>query len=215
MRISGISNSNFLSGNKTVNNNFTGYYDILRDGAKHPVENLEHAENIFNNLIIEIDLDKLFLKNQFFDAIKNVCNNSGLRGLFSKFIKSDNENPVIGYIIDSLKNNNIISIANNKNSSFDIISLSGKSKDIHLGFSAGKRKGYIEFYTDKKGDFFVDRTYGKDFFSRGFYSDTGTKKVDISSYEGGSPEKTYYNKDGSKPFFKNLFLGGTPVEGVY
>ena len=214
MKVNSI-NSSISAGYKVTNNSFTGYYDVLREGAQKPIADLKQAQYLFEDLIMEIELDNSIKKNQFFYTVKNLCANIRLRELFNKFIKSEQDNSLVRNLLDILKNKNIVSIANDKFSVFDIISLSGTPKDIHLGFGAGKRKGYIEFYTDKKGDVFVDRSYGKDFFTRGFYSDAGTKKVDISSYAGGSPEKTYYNKDGSKPFFKNLFLGGTPTEGIY
>ena len=214
MKVYGI-NPKFSANEKNKNYSFTGYYDILRETAKTPVKDLKHAQGIFNGLISGIETDNTIVKNQFFDAVKNLCNNTALKDIFNKLIKSEKENSAISYIMKSLRDFRIVSVANDNSSVLDIISLSGKSNDIRIGFGAGKRKGYIEFYTDKKGDVFVDRSYGKSFYSRGFYTETGTKKVDISIYEGGSPEKTYYNKDGSKPFFKNLFLGGTPTEGIY
>ena len=87
----------------------------------------------------------------------------------------------------------------------DIVNYSGSPEDMRIGFLSDKEKGGIEFYTDKKGDLFVEQTYDRNFLNRGFYSDTGSKKIEIESYAGGKPNRTYYNKDGSKPFFKNLF----------
>lgn len=215
MKISAIGNNVFYSNRTTYSPNFTGYYDVVLNGTKDSVKNIDNVEYLFGELIKEIDKDVFINKSAFFEKIKQIFKVGGLKGIFETLKKTSNNDILIDKVVKKAKNQGVVPIADSHGSIMDIISYGGNEKDIRLGFSAGLKKGNIEFYVDKKGDLFMDRSYGKKFVSTGFYSDTGTKKVEVTSYAGGKPDKIYYNKDGSKPFFKNWLLGGTPVEGMY
>ena len=194
---------------------FTGYYDVLKNGTKASVKTLKEAENLFGELISEIDKDVMITKTPFFDTIKNIFSERGLKGLFGILSQSTDSNCKVENLVKTVRNENIVQVAKQRGDVLDVTSYSSEPHDIHLGFGAGLKKGYIEFYADKKGNLFVDRTYGDDFISTGLYSDTGTKKVETISYGGGKPDTTYYNKDGTKPFFKNWLFGGTSVEPIF
>lgn len=73
----------------------------------------------------------------------------------------------------------------------------------------------VELYLDKKGDLTVEQQHGETNVITHFHSLTGHKKLVIESYGDGKPESTYYNKDGTKAFWKNFFYGGVPTEGIY
>jgi hypothetical protein len=195
--------------------NFTGYYDVILEGARTPIKNLDYAQYLFGNLINEIDKDVLIKKGRFFDGIKQIFKAKGLVECF-KTLKFSSDNCFsMKDFAKSVENSEILPIASQHGSIMDIINYGKGLKNFHMGFCSGLKRGSIEFYTDKKGDLFVDQCYGSNFMSTGFYSDAGTKKVEVYSYAGVKPEKTFYNKDGSKPFFKNWFLGGTAVEAIY
>ena len=195
--------------------NFCGYYDAIKVAARTPVKDVKVAEDLFQKLITEIDSDKQIVKNQYFQPLKKLYEMVGLKGLFFALKGVSENDSLIGSMIKMVKNGDFVSAAKNHSSVLEVFSFSGKLKDIRIGFLAGSRKGHLEFYLDKKGDLFVDRSYDKELFSSGFYSDTGTKKIEIESYSGGKPDTTYYNKDGSKSFFKNWLWGGTPTEGIF
>ena len=216
MKVSAISFYAFgPKDNKKYNPNFNGYYDVLATGMSMPMTKFKDAEEIFGKLIKEIEADKNIIKTNYFKPIVEVYENMGLPNLFKMLIKSYNSDEMVQRIVNYVRNWNILSLAKHEDSIFDVVSYSGKAKDIRLGFGAGKEKGGIEFFTDKKGDFFVEQSHNHDFFSTGFYSNTGTVKVEVKSSYGGLPERTYYNKDGSKPFLKNWLFGGTPVDGTF
>lgn len=195
--------------------NFQGYSEVLREGARTSVKSLKQAENLFGDLIGEINQDVMITKSPFFGAIKDIFTGRGLKGLFAVLGSSTDSSIMVDELIQSVRKENLVSIAKQRSSIFDVTCYGKKPYDVHLGFGAGLKKSYIEFYTNKKGDIFVDRTYGNNFVSTGFYPDSGTKKVEIEAYGNSSAERTFYNKDGSKPFFKNWFLGGTAVEPIY
>ena len=213
MKIDAVNGLNVYSAKK--NTYFTGYTEALKFEAKSPVKTLKNAEGLFGELINEISMDAQITKTPFFATIKNIFEERGLKGLFGILGKSTDSNISVENLIKKVREENAVSVAKEKGSILDIVSYGSKPHDVHVGFSAGLRKNYIEFYTNKKGDIFVEQTSGNDYINTGFYSDTGTKKLEIESYAGGKPDKTYYNKDGSKPFFKNWLFGGTPVEPIY
>jgi len=195
--------------------NFNGYNEVLREGARTTVKSLKEAETLFGDLLTEINQDVMITKYPFFDAIKNIFDGRGLKGLFGILGNSSDSNIMVEKLIQTARKEEVVSVAKQRSSIFDLICYGKKPKDFHLGFCSGTKKSYIEFYSDKKGDIFVERTYGKDYVNTGFYSDTGTKKVEIVSYGDTAPDKTFYNKDGTKPFFKNWFLGGPAIEPIY
>lgn len=197
------------------NPTFNGYYEVMREGAKTSVKNLEHAQRLFGDLMTEIDQDVQMTKTPFFNVIKTIFDKKGLKGLFGILTKPADQYAHTEGLLLKVKEDNVVPIVVNRGHVLDITSFSDKPHDIHLGFSAGIRKGFIEFSSDKKGNIFVERGYGDNYNYTGFYADTGTKKVEVESYAGGLLERTYYNKDGSKPFFKNWFLGGVAVEPIY
>ena len=212
-----VSSVNYFNSpiNYTKQPAFTGYYDVLRNGARTSIKTLQEAEYLFGNLIIEIDKDAMITKTTFFDIIKKIFHKRGLNGLFEILSKSTDSNWTVENLVKTAKKENVVHIAKQRGDVLDVTSYSSEPYDIRLGFSAGLKKGHIDFYTDKHGNLFVDRTYGDDFVSTGLYSDTGTKKVETISYGGGKPDTTYYNKDGTKPFFKNWLFGGTSVEPIF
>lgn len=201
--------------NNRYQQNFNGYHDVIGKAMRTPVKDTKNAQEVFTDLINEIHNDKSINKTNFFKTVYDLFKQNGLIGLFSELKKAPNKDSYTECMLEYARKNNVLPLAKDENEIFDIVSYSGSADDIHLGFLAGKEKGGIEFYTDKKGDLFVEQTHDRNFLNTGFYSDTGTKKVEVTSYAGGKPDKTFYNKDGSKPFFKNWFLGGTPVEGIY
>ena len=77
----------------------------------------------------------------------------------------------------------------------------------HFTFHNPERKGsHIEFYLDKEDDFVIDRLYSIDYgHNTSFYPGLGMKR-DNRYNPFVSNTATYYNKDGSKNFFKN-FIG--------
>lgn len=213
MNVTAVNSVSVYSGNKPPS--FNGYYEVVSNGAKSSIDNLKFAENLFGNLVSEIEWDPQIIKTQFFSVMKKLFLKRGLKGMFNVLAQTADSNLVIHDTMQKVRKDNIVSVASTKNGHLlDITSYSSKPYDVHLGFSSGK-KGYIEFYTNKKGEIFVERTYGDEYVNTGFYSDTGTKKVEIESFAGGSPEKTFYNRDGSKPFFKNWLWGGPAVEPIY
>lgn len=214
MKVSALNTVN-TGNNRKYNPSFNGYYEVLREGARTSVKNLKEADMLFGDLIKEIDNDAQIVKEPLFKTLKSIFNEGGLKGLFEEITKKSAPRLMIEDMLELVKKEEVISVARNKGHVFDVVSYGGKPKDVRLGFASGLKKGYIEFYTNKKGDIFVDRAYGDNFVSTGFYSDAGTKKVEVEAFGSSKPDKTYYNKDGSKPFFKNWFLGGTPVEPIY
>lgn len=193
---------------------FTSYNEVIGKSIRTPVTSLKNAEDVFQKLITEINNDETVQKSNFFNTLNRLYKHNGLKGLFKELKQSPHRDSYTECMLQYARENNVVNLAKKDDEVLDIISYSGSSDDMRVGFLSDKEKGGIEFYTDKKGDLFVEQTYDRNFLNRGFYSDTGSKKIEIESYAGGTPNRTYYNKDGSKPFFKNLFLGGIPTKGM-
>lgn len=73
----------------------------------------------------------------------------------------------------------------------------------------------VELYLDKVGDVTVEQQYGERSLITHFYSLTGHKKLTVDSFSECKPDVTYFHKNGTKNFWKNFFIGGTPVEPIF
>jgi hypothetical protein len=73
-----------------------------------------------------------------------------------------------------------------------------------IRFKSGEGRSFIEFTMDRQGDLVIDRFTENGGTIEHFYYGGGLKKE--GSYEQYmSADSTYYNKDGSRAFWRNLF----------
>lgn len=193
---------------------FNGYSEVINTAMSMPMTKSLDAEGIFGKLIKEIDIDKSIKKTNYFKPINDIFERIGFKNLLKVLTKGYKEDKTVEAITNYMKKWNALPLAKEDNDIFKLITYSGKIKDIRLSFNPIKETGGIEFFNDRKGRLFVEQNYKNNFFSTGFYSDTGTIKETIESFAGELPERTFYNKDGSKPFFLNFLFGGTPVNGM-
>lgn len=91
--------------------------------------------------------------------------------------------------------------------------------DIRLLFSNGaktapKRKA-VELCVNKKGDLMVSQQNNEYEVITTYYPLTGHRKSTVETYGECSPYRVYYNKDGTKAFWKNILSGGVQIEPIY
>ena len=216
MKVAALNYFNPAGNNCSKNKpHFDGSYEVIVSKLKSPVTNYKQAQDVFGKLICEMGQDNTIRKTNFFDTIQTLFDEKGLKGLFSSLKNiGKKDNTYTGCMMHYVRENGILNLAKDEKGSLSLVNLSGNPQDIRFGFSAGPTVGGFEFYTDRQGDLFVEQIRPGNILSTGFYSDTGTKKIVLKT-NGFETERTYYNKDGSKPFFKNLFLGGVTVKGFY
>ena len=202
------------------------YSESLTALASKNYNNFSEAEMVFGKMLETIMNDLSINKSPFFDNIYSLYKQIGLKDLFNLLTSPRSIKPIESIIKRSEELDSVVLAKSSEEPIFQLYNLGRKGffqneknpRDIRLCFVKEKKSSphsYLEYRTDKKNDLFLDQTYGKSYISTGFYSSNGAKKVETDIYDGGKPDTTFYNPDGTKPFFKNWFFGGTPTEGAY
>ena len=181
-------------------------------------------EKPFDELLQIIINSNKYTKSEHFNDFLEVYNKKGLYGTLrtlwqatpiEKIAKTVSKHPQETLILAKTNNQSVLEIFNwGKHGFFNsIFETKSAPNDVRLLFS--KNKTTLEFSLDKKGDLTVSRNVGDNFYTTTYYKETGTKKSETVQYGSFKPETTYYNKDGSKAFWKNFIYGGTPTEPIY
>ena len=204
---------------------FTGYASSLEAMAKAKLNRESHVENYFSKIADAIWADKSIAKSPILFEMHDMYKKRGLRGILLEFWKAypskefkdivakSEENQVLKLAVKD--NESIVKLVNWGRHGFwnGIFNNQEAPRDIRVVFA--NKKNSVELYVDKKGDLAVEQLHDKYHIFTCFHALTGHKKMTAEYYSEGKPYYTYYNKDGSKSFWKNFFNGGTPVEPIY
>ena len=214
-----IKNTNKLNNTKcsNVNNNsfqpcFTGYERILQNSVKNVLNNDIEVEKTFCNLFVELADDNIIKQSAYYDVAR-MYTKKGFRSLLYEFWKS---NPV-DCLKKYLKNETINIAEKDGKPIFQLVHLYkfGFSKDspndVKFVFLNPKNGSSIQYGLNKKGELEVWQNDSVKTAITTYHMISGNKKCVVEQALGGNPETTYYNKDGSKAFFKNLFWGGVAI----
>ena len=203
---------------------FTGFEKTISDASRKTFKNDSEVEETFKQIFNAILKDSNIIKEASFNIIIDTYKQEGFRGLMNELWKaytSDNFIPLInsseGHILNLAQKDDkpVVELINYGRHGFwnAINDTEYATRDVRLSFSYGKNS--IEFYLDKKGDCSLLQNYEKTSIYSGYYKSTGNKKFQTEHYSECRPETTYYNKDGSKAFFKNWFYGGPAIEPIF
>lgn len=205
------------------NTSFKGYNNLIVANSKRTILKTDDLTQVFSKLFESIENNPQIKKTEYFDILKDLLKNNGLKttlsklgnpnqkGELGKFIKyvneytltlaSDNSRPV--FIIHSNGPHSLIDALTNSKTA---------KKQVILYFQDIKKEYQMGFSLDKNGNFEL-RKLNDNYYSYTNYHPSGNRRKEVIQHHGGNPDTTYYNKDGSKSFFKNWFFGGeaTPV----
>ena len=192
---------------------FKGFERTLKQAVKNVLENDTEVEKTFSNLFNEIKDGECITKTPEYYEIADVYNKHGFRGLLYELWKSNPQPNLKKYL-----QNDVIDLAKKGNKSvFQVIHLYkfGFSKnapnDVKLVFMNPKNDVSIEYSLNKKGELHVWQTDDNQSAITTYHLTTGNKKCTVEHSYNCNPETTYYNKDGSKAFWKNIFWGGVAI----
>ncbi len=203
---------------------FTGINDIIIKGAATTFNKDSELEKVFIQLMNEIKTDSKIIKFPDFIEIIKIFDQSGFRGVMNELWKANPTTQIMELVNKSEKDRLILATRNNKpivelynlgkHGFWNAITDSQEApRDMRLCF--GNNKTYMHFYLDKKGDCSLCQSIGDTTTYSAYYASTGNKKFETRHCESCAPETTYYNKDGTKAFFKNWFFGGPAIAPVY
>jgi hypothetical protein len=228
MEVSKISYSRPIYTAKTVNSNskvttslnndsfqlsFKGYDKVLRQATKSFLLKDNQVESTFANLFREVLSSDNINKTQGFYDVEDVYYSHGFRGLLYELWKA---NP-IEKLSKYLKHGTINLATQDDKPIFQLVHFDkfGFSKhspnDVKLVFTDPKEKYSIQYGLNEKGELDIWQTNDDQTVITRYHISTGNRKCEVFQPKDGNPETTYYNKDGSKAFFKNLFRGGVAI----
>lgn len=194
--------------------------------VKKRYNNLDEIEEVFNTLIKELIKDKTIKRNTNLAYLIRSYKKSGFRGLLEN-LRMPNSTSDINALVDKSADNGLelakfgeeplLMLLNfGRHGLFDGPT---STRDMRLLFSNGEKlkdkNAIMEFTMGKKGNYRISQRSGEDYVETVYYASTGNKKSETVCYGKGNPSTTYYNKDGSIDFFKNWFVGGTPIVPIY
>ena len=192
---------------------FKGFERTLQQAVKNVLENDIEVEKTFSNLFKEIICGENITKTSEYYGIEDVYNKNGFRSLLYELWKSNPQPNLKKYL-----QNDVIDLAKKGDKPvFQLVHLYkfGFSKnapnDVKLVFMNPKNETSIEYSLNKKGELHVWQTDDTKSVITTYHLTSGNKKCTVEQHYNCNPETTYYNKDGSKAFFKNLLWGGVAI----
>jgi len=201
---------------------FTGYQETLAKYAGKSFEDSVKLKagfmDIFNSLTKENDL----WEAAAFQYIKGAYLNNGLTGFLKKLMYAPTGNKLSDFVPKEVgswallkKNGNpLFSIYNGGALTYmDILRNPRKIPGyMAVRYSSPDGKDIMEFHMNKKSGIEL-RSIRDNIDVWAEYYPEGKLKQETVFYDIYAPETTYYNKDGSKAFWKNFLYGGvaTPM----
>lgn len=212
------SGSNNKVNSKNVNNDsfnlsFKGYEKILQQSVNSILKNDIEAERTFTNLMSTLSAKTEIVKTPAFNDMSAAYSRNGFRGLLYELWKSETQPHLKKFL-----NNETTDLVKDKDGAlFQVVHLdtfgfgNNAPNEVKLVFSNPKNKTSIQYGLNKKSELEVWQTGKEQTVYTKFHLETGNRKCVVEQSKYGNPETTYYNKDGSKAFFKNLFRGGVAI----
>jgi len=208
------SNKTNNSAIKQKNIAFNGYKETLAGAITTEVKDTKTAKDLFDTLFKEVNEEPSIHRNPIFYEMEKVYKKSGFKGLLEELRQPKDDNGIIAQTLNNKEENFIQAITQYGQPLFELFNFGrfGHAKnapsDIRVIFRDQNQRGNIEFNLGKNLNLNVARCNEHGSIDTEYYTTTGTPKVVIKS-EQGSQERTFFNEDGSKPFFKNWLLGGS------
>lgn len=202
---------------------FTGFDNVLKKAVNtnYEKESLIYPE--FEKIIKAVLEDSNIVKEKYFYDLSTLYKEKGLYGVL-KSLWEANPQSKIAQSVNLITQGNLILAKRDKLPVVELFKF-GKhgffssitspktaSNDVRLSFM--NKDDLIEYTLNNNGEMVVHRKMGDRTVTTSYHIVTGHRKEEII-HNGVNPEITYYNKDGSKPFWKNFIFGGTRVEGIY
>lgn len=202
---------------------FTGFDSVLKKAvtADYSRESLVYPE--FDNIIKSVLENNNIVKEKYFQHLSSLYEKKGLYGVL-KSLWETYPTTKIAESVSLLNQENLILAKRynlpvieifkwGKHGFFNSLTNSRTApNDVRLSFM--NQDNLIEYTLNKNGELVVHRKIGDKTITTTYHKVTGHRKEEVI-HNGGKPEVTYYNKDGSKPFWKNFLFGGTPTEAIY
>ena len=208
------------------NISFGNLQTSITEYADKNIKVLNELEQSFNTLMKELISDSGIEKNKYFSYFANMFKESGYRGLLEN-LRMPKSTPEINTLVEKSAQEGLVLA---KSGDEPVLTLfnwgkhgfwqsSDSTRDMRILFSNMEKledkQAIIEYTIDKDGYYIIAQRVGKNYRETAFYSTTGNKRYDVYCYDGGKPDITYYNKDGSKSFWENWLHGGTQAEPIY
>ncbi|MBR1425414.1 hypothetical protein IJ579_07630 [bacterium] len=198
---------------------FKGYEQTLIRSVRKEFKKDFEVEECFKNLLRELIEKENILRIQEFNEILKIYKDSGFKGLLEKFWKS-RQPDYVEKILNKIDYGNEMKLVTfNEAPLFEMVNFGKQGfresspNDIRFIFRTCDQNIAMEFGLGRNGQLKISQSdlgCGRFEFSE-FHVSSGNKKVKTVQYAGGNPETTYYNKDGSKSFLRNLLSGGTII----
>ena len=191
---------------------FCGYGTVIKKVATTIYKTDSEVENAFIKLFNTIKEDNTIYKTPHFDSLDEIYQKGGFRGMLNEIWKT-NPQDTAKKLLKASEDKNIILATKNDEPILELVNWGkfGFSKnnpnETKIAFWDGKQDNMVEFCLNKKGECTLSQTYGDSVLYTEYYS-TGNRKVQTHQFGSCMPERTFYNKDGSKAFWKNFFRGG-------
>lgn len=201
---------------------FSGSYNnVFNEVINYDIKNLDEALKCLKKLFSSISEDDDIVKTPYFDIINLKCEQKGVKGLlhilqfnsetgkFNELYKNlyKNQDNYENGIILAYKNDKPILLFDDLNRIYS--DKSEKNQPFFTFRSLGDEQ--FEFLKNKKEIMSCCQTL-KDLSIETIFHKFSKNRQKLIINTPYSQDVTYYNKDGSKSFLKNWFLGGsTPI----
>ncbi len=207
---------------------FTCYQNSLALGV-HTILNHENQAEKFFDMIFTDLLKASYLKSSDkLDEIAKLHKSKGMFGVLTEFWRPVSNNSVIKELVKKAEEKNVILARTKENKPLLEVHNWGRNgfwnaltdnadatRDVRLVFNYPNTVSSVEFGLDKKGRLNVlQYKNGSAVFTK-FHRSTGHRMQQTFHSDTGNPEVYYYNKDGSKNWFKNWIQGGTIIPSMW
>ncbi len=194
---------------------FCGYSKVLSTVASSMYKNDTEVENAFAKLFKSLKEDKTISKIfPKFDAMDEIYENGGFRGLLNEIWKT-NPQEITKNLLKGSETDNVVLASKGEKPVLELVNWGkfgfsqNNPNNVMISFSDGKSRNVVEFCLNKKGDCTISQQNGEAMHYTEYYQSTGNRKFQTYQFSDCMPERTFFNKDGSKAFWKNFFRGGT------
>lgn len=200
----------------------SAYNEILGEIVNRTFLNDIDIEKTFSKLLNTISTNDKITKLKEFYFIEKLEREKGFRGMMRE-LNSANPKSEARKFLNIMSTNNTLAEQDNKPvlQLFDcgpqgfincITDNPNSQRKVELMFMIPSDKPLsASVNLNSKGEYCLNQSRDCLNLYTCFYSSTGNRRFTILQSAGGEPDKTYFNKDGSKAFFKNWFFGGTPT----
>ncbi len=202
---------------------FCGYKSIIIANSKRTILRTEDLKQMFSDIFNLIDKNADIKKTDYFYTIKDLFKQKGLRATLAQLGDPNQKGALGKFVADAREYDLTLASDNSKpiffihsNGPYGLLNTLADTKtaqrQIILHFQDPSNQYQLGFSLTKNGEFEL-RKCNDTYNSYTSYHKTGNRKKETIQNHLGNPDTTYYNKDGSKSFFKNLLFGGeaTPI----